>query len=147
MRERIRSAFSREVTMPRWAIVLDFFYRCFILVGACVVIALWWQAATRDEEADRNARIQSCSSGYAATYSAWDAETGRLLARLVADSVSGDPDPEVIADYRQAGSNAAEMARLRIGLASYAAASVEDGGDEFTCPPIPDRLVVEGVEP
>lgn len=132
--------------MPRWALVIDFAYRLFLVAGACVVIALWWQAATRDEEADRNARIQSCSSGYAATYSAWDAEAQRLFGDLIAQAVDDHADPSTVDAYRQATANAAEMARRRIGLARFSAQSVKDG-NAFACPALPGALMVEAVDP
>jgi hypothetical protein len=150
MRERLRTALAKNVTMPRWAIFLDFLYRCFLVAGACVVIVLWWQAATRDEEADRNARIQSCSSVYAATYSAWDAEAQERFGELIttAASQTGDQpvDPTVLSDYTTAVHNAAEMAKLRIGLGQYAAQSVAKGND-FACPALPSRLMVEAIPP
>jgi hypothetical protein len=144
---RFHDWWTRKIVMPRWAIALDLFYRLFLLGGAALVIVLWWQAATRDEEADRNARIQSCASVYAATYSAWDATAGRLFGELIASSVDGtDPDPDQVEDYATATANADELARRRIGLGIYAAASVERGND-FSCPPLPERLMVTPIEP
>lgn len=147
MRDRIRNALTRDVTMPRWAIALDLVYRLLILGGAIIVVVLWWQAATRDAEADRNARIQSCSSGYAATYSAWDAEANRLFGEIIARAATEQPpDPAMVDDYQQAVENTAAMARLRIGLADYAARSVT-GGNNFGCPPLARGLTVEPLDP
>lgn len=147
MRDRVKRALSREVVMPRWAIGLDFVYRLFLVVGAVVVIVLWWQAATRDEEADRNARIQSCSSVYAATYAAWDAEAQERFGQLITTAARDEPiDPDLLERYTTAVSNAAEMAKLRIGLGRYSAESVVEG-NAFECPALPQRLMVEPIRP
>lgn len=150
---RIKEWWTKRIVMPRWAILVDGVYRLALLAGAVIVAILWWQAATRDEEADRNARIQSCASVYAATYSAWDADAGRLFGELVAASnearESGeDPvvDPETLAAYTTAVDNAAELAKLRIGLGIYSAASVK-AGNEFECPVLSDHLMVTPVYP
>lgn len=137
MRERIRTALDRKVTMPRWAIALDFAYRMFLVVGAALVLILWYQAATRDEEADRNARIETCGDGYAATF---DAHLGLLLREATAETGS---DPHILAEEGRA---IARIAALRIGLADYSAASVI-AGNSFECPPLPDRLLIEGTPP
>lgn len=160
MHERIRAALNRKVTMPRWAVGLDFVYRALLVVGSVIVVVLWWQAATRDEEADRNARIQSCTSEYAATTAAWDArvlaidEHGEaLLARLIVQAAEGGGiSPGLLRDYRdvtdQAASAAGQvdaMARRRIALAQYAAESAAAGND-FECPALPAGLTVEAAE-
>jgi len=148
--------------MPRWAIGVDAVYRLLILAGAILVAVLWFQAATRDEEADRNARQQACSSVYAATYSAWDAEALRsdeqaeaIFARIVvAAATDGGVSDGQLDRYQSltdraaaASENASEMARRRIGLGLYAAESVRDGGNSFQCPPIPERLMVTPIRP
>lgn len=146
---RVRESLGKRVVMPRWAVALDFVYRAALLAGAVIVAVLWWQAATRDEEADRNARIQSCASVYAATYSAWDAEANELFGQLIAASVNApdaDPDLALVGEYTAAVTNAAEMAGRRIGLGIFSAQSVMDGNN-FECPPLPDRLMVEPIAP
>lgn len=138
---------TKRVVMPRWAILVDAIWRVFLALGAITVIVLWYQAATRDEEADRNAQIQSCSSVYAATYSAWDAEAQRLFGIIIATaSADDDINPADVESYRKATSNTAELARRRIGLGQYAAASVE-AGNGFECRPLPDELMVEAINP
>lgn len=138
---------TKRVTMPRWAIFVDAIWRIFLALGAITVIVLWYQAATRDEEADRNAQIQSCSSVYAATYSAWDAEAQRLFGILIAAaSADDDINPADVESYRDATANTAELARRRIGLGLYAADSVE-AGNGFQCPVLPQALMVQAISP
>lgn len=156
-----RDWFTKKVVMPRWAIGVDFVWRIFLGVSAAVVMVLWFQAATRDEEADRNARIQACTTEYAATTAAFDGrvvkldqEADALFADIIgAAAGGGDVPPELVADYRevrsqatQVGSAVDEMARRRIGLARFSADSVEEG-NAFECPPIPDSLTVDPIYP
>lgn len=163
MRKRIGAALNRQVVMPRWAIALDFVYRAFLMGGAVIVLVLWFQAATRDEESDRNARIQSCASVYAATYSAWDSASilsdqhaDKLFARLINLSRTNEDSPQIdrlLAEYEQATADAenaagkaSELSRRRIGLGIFSAQSVLAGND-FECPPVPADLMVEPIEP
>jgi hypothetical protein len=158
---RVDEWLSREIRAPRAVLIIQTFRDIAVPVIAVVVAFLWWQAATRDEEADRNARIQSCSSVYAATYSAWDGRVVKLdqqadtvFARLIADSRgSADVGQDRIDEYTEARDAAErasdvvdEMARRRIGLGVYSAVSVERGND-FQCPRLPRRLMVEAVYP
>lgn len=129
MRDRLRAWLRREVTAPRWVAILWFLRDTLLVVGACVVIVLWWQAATRDEEADRNLRVQACSSEYAATYDGWIAE----FTRTASDPIS----------RQQAADNAAEMVARRIGIARM----TQGASNDFTCPPIPARLEVAPFDP
>lgn len=137
MPERLSAWFNREVRMPRWTILLDALYRLALFSGAVIVAVLWWQAATRDEEADRNLRVQACASYYAATY---DAHAGAFLAAVARAASEETPD---LTELRTEGEAAAEMALRRIGLAAYAA----DAPNDFACPPLPARLEVEGIDP
>jgi len=161
MRERVRRSLARDVTAPRWVAFLWFVRDVVVVGGAILVAVLWWQAATRDEEADRNARIQACTSGYAATTSAWDArvlsldeQAEALFAEVIVQAAqSDDVDPALLDRYQSTTDQAAaaaekvdDMARRRIGLASYAARSVV-AGNAFECPPLPARLMVEGIDP
>lgn len=174
MVERVRRFLGREITMPRWAVVIDFAYRLFLIAGACVVIVLWYQAATRDEEADRNARIQACSARYAAVSAAWDARALKLdqqaeefdrqgeviYADLVNRAANEQPLGDLPVRYREAQNQARErtrdaemaaerveeMTRRRIGLAVYSAASVLKGND-FVCPPLTPDLDVSPIYP
>jgi len=125
------------IQMPRWVAWLRTLWGAFITLGAVMVLVLWYQAATRDEEADRNLRVQACASYYAATY---DAHAGRFLAAVADAASQEDPD---LATLRTEGAAAAEMAGRRIGLAAYAS----DAPNDFACPALPNRLVVEGIDP
>lgn len=125
------------ITMPRWVAWLRTVWGAFVSLAAVFVLILWFQAATRDEEADRNLRVQACASYYAATY---DAHAGRFLAAVADAASQTDPDLGVL---RAEGAAAAEMAGRRIGLAAYASEAPND----FVCPPLPDRLEVEGIDP
>jgi hypothetical protein len=133
MRDRIGDWWNQQVTMTRWAVLLDFLWRMFVLVGACVVVVLWWQTATQNEEEDRNLLVQACASAYAATY---DAHIGLLLEEASAPA----PNPAVLAEE---GKAIAELAGRRIGVAMVAA----ELGNDFLCPAIPERLQVEPVDP
>lgn len=174
-RAKVVEWLSKEVRMPRWAIALDVVWRGFLFFSAITVVVLWYQSATRDEEADRNARIQACSAVYAATYSAWDSRAklldeeaesrdrdGELVfAQLLESSVGTDEvDPSLLADLRAAAAEARqlteraktasakadEMSRRRAGLGIYSAASVSRGND-FECPALPESLMVVPIYP
>lgn len=140
-RRRVDDYLNQEVVMARKAMIADFVWRAFLAFGAVTVMVLWYQAATRDEEADRNARIQACSAAYAGTF---DAHAGLFFETAVA--AGPNPPPEVVADIRFEARASAQMAKRRIGLAAYSAASVAAGND-FVCPPIPDELVVDPIPP
>lgn len=162
MRDRLHSWLHNEITAPRWVAFLWMARDALLVLGAIVVIVLWWQAATRDEEADRNAQIQSCASAYAATYSSWDSEAlladqhaDNIFARLIRASAATDedPDPALLVEYQEAtedaernARNAEEMAKRRIGLAMYSGEFVAAGHNNFACPSLPDELVVNGIE-
>lgn len=102
-------------------------------------------------QADRNLAVQVCTSQYAATFSAWDAEASRLFGQLIASSVASpdaDPDTTIVEGYTTATSNAAELARRRLGLAAIASSeTLNRDGRVFVCPTLPRRLRVSAQGP
>lgn len=103
---------------------------------------------TAQNQADRNLAVQSCTSEYAATYSAWDAEADRLFGMIVDDAFADRlPSRTLLRDFIAAGENEAEMNRRRLGLSILARSEVTDRTDGFVCPAIPDRLEVEPLDP
>lgn len=159
-RRRVDAYLGREVRAPRVVLVVQAFRDIAVPIVAVVVAILWWQAATRDEEADRNARIQSCSAEYGATRVAWENEaqgfdeTGdKLYARIVRRAAEDRTLPSALIELHEqarvdaelAQDKASEMSLRQIGLAQFSVRSVMAGND-FRCPAIPDQLVVEGIE-
>lgn len=140
MPKRLIGPPNEEVYVPRWMVWARMVWSGFVLVMASIAVYLLFQAATRDEEAIRNGQIQSCASEYAGTY---DAHAG-LFFRAVSD-VASDPTPD-LAELQAEGRAVAEMAARRIGLSIYAR-TVLGNGDDFVCPPIPERLRLEPIYP
>jgi hypothetical protein len=98
-------------------------------------------------QADRNLSVQTCTSRYAATSTAWEDEADRLEARVIKIALEDQPvDVSLGARSVIATENASEMTRRRIGLAELAEQEIGDTTG-FSCPPIPERLTVDSLDP
>lgn len=123
-----------------------------VLVGF-VLAGLWRVSVSIDTQGDllegqvRSQDVQSCTTAYAATYSAWDARANSLFGALIAASAAApegsEPDPRQLRAYTTATDNADEMTGRRLGLASLTVPN----GEPFDCPPIPARLRIDPLDP
>lgn len=144
--------FARQVrTVVLWALIP------IILVAVPLTWILLVSLDTSDDaaairttqaQADRNLAVQACTSRYAATATAWEERGDQIEARIIRAAVRDDPIDPTLADLSvEATGNARELTRRRIGLSNLAADEATDRSNAFACPPIPDRLQVEALDP